>query len=306
MKNILFLRRGGVYLPEISAYIAYLRTFFPLIEAHDSAEGAEDFPEDTFDVVWKFMGFDRTKSSRSFVVHEYGSLSVGRFPEAKNLIKRALNVTPDLRVFLNDNVRQGMGFRDNVAYRLRDMGVSGGFFRPTPRPDPEFDFVYAGSLDRGRVIYSMLEHFKTRMAGAKLLVVGVVPDDLHALYGHVSNICFTGRLKYDDVPDAIIRARYGLNIMPDVYPFNIQTSTKVLEYCAAGLPVVSTDYRWIRDFERHSGGRFFYCDRDFRTLSLDAVGRHDFHVPDVTAYHWNRLIEKSGVFDFLSQDIKGE
>lgn len=300
MKNILFLRREGVYLPEISAYMAYLKSAIPTVKGYDSSALEKGISEDDFDVVWKFMGFDRHPRSKSFIVHEYGSLSVGKLPKTKNLIKRLVNTQPDLRVFLNPAVEKGMDFRDQIPSRQRDMGVSEHFFREHPNPNTEFDFVYSGSLNRGKVIYSMLNHFKENMKDSRLLVVGSVPDDIHNHFGSTPNIHFTGRLRYEDVPHAITRARYGLNIMPDIYPFNVQTSTKVLEYCAAGLPIISTDYQWIRDFEQQSGGRFLYCSPDFHSLSLETVNKHSFHVPDVTTYNWDQILLKSRVFDFLS------
>lgn len=288
-----------MYLPEISAYMAYLRASIPTVQAYDSSELGKGISEDDFDIVWKFMGFDRFPRSKPFIVHEYGSLSVGKFPRTKNLMKRLINIKPDLRVFLNNAVQKDMGFKDHIQSRQRDMGVSAHFYKKSPNPNPEFDFVYSGSLNRGKVIFSMLNHFRDNMKDSRLLIVGSVPDDIHSQFGSTPNIHFTGRLKYEEVPHAITKAKYGLNIMPDIYPFNVQTSTKVLEYSAAGLPIISTDYQWIKSFEQQSGGRFLYCSSDFHSLSLQAVEKHDFHVPDVTAYDWNHVLLNSGVFDFL-------
>lgn len=286
-------------MPEINAYMTYLRKKKPLLEACDSLEIKGDFSEGDFDVIWKFMGFDRQIQANRFVVHEYGSLSVGRLPRVKNFIKRAVNSKPSMRVFLNEAVRQEMGFKDDTRYRLRDMGVSSHFFREFSNSNPEFDFVYSGSLDRGKIILDMLDHFKTTMKASRLLVVGAVPDDIHEMFGSVSNIHFTGRLKYEDVPEAITQARYGLNIMPDVYPFNIQTSTKVLEYCAARMPVISTRYKWVREFERETKGKFFYIDNSFANLNVDDIEKCPFVVPSMEGYEWDRVIEKSKLFDSL-------
>jgi glycosyltransferase involved in cell wall biosynthesis len=49
-----------------------------------------------------------------------------------------------------------------------------------------------------------------------------------------------------EVPDWLLRARAGLNLMPERTPLVQQTSTKVLEYLAVGLPVLSNDYLWAR------------------------------------------------------------
>ena len=140
MKRVLFVRRPGVYLPEIPAYCAYLREFLPGIEAVDSAQldRASDFRE--FDVVWQFMGLDRTRvGNDAELVHEYGSLSTGHLPQLKDWLKRCLNGQPTRRVFLNEAVRKGFAFADGVPDSLRDMGVDAAFFT-APRV-PEFDFV---------------------------------------------------------------------------------------------------------------------------------------------------------------------
>lgn len=300
MKRVLFIRREGVYLPEISAYLGYVRKNCTDVEAYDSSELQGGFQEKDFDVVWKFMGFDRAQRRDNYIVHEYGSLSVSPFPTLKDFIKRSVNAVPDRRVFLNEIVQKAMGFKDNVPLRLRDMGIGEKFFSPADfSPDKKYDFVYSGSLNRGKVIHTLFEKFKNGMDGASLLVIGAVPDEINASYGNLGNIHFTGRVKYDEVPKLIAKARYGLNIMPDIYPFNIQTSTKVLEYCASCLPIVTTDYEWARKFEGVSGGRFFYLKPDFSNLSLSALQRHDFVVPDVSEYTWDEVIRKSGVFDFL-------
>lgn len=300
MKKILFVRREGVYLPEISAYMDYIKRNFPGIEASDSSLLNDRAAERDFDVVWKFMGFDRKRPSNAFLVHEYGSLSVGNFPKLKNLVKKLVNTRPDQRVFLNRNVCDEMAFRDTVPARLRDMGVSRHFFKDNDnKAEPRYDFVYAGSMNRGAVIWSMLNHFKENMPKSTLLVVGDVPEPIRESFGHVPNIRFTGRVAYEQVPEWIAQARYGLNVMPDRYPLNIQTSTKVLEYCAAGLPVVSTSYRWIREFEAESDAKFFYVRDTFDDLTLEKVERHSFKVPSVATYDWDNVIRQSGVFDFL-------
>jgi hypothetical protein len=43
----------------------------------------------------------------------------------------------------------------------------------------------------------------------------------------------------------LVQARAGLNLVPAHRPYTVQTSTKVLEYLAVGLPVVSNRYPWM-------------------------------------------------------------
>lgn len=301
--KILFIRNEKVYLPEITAYKRYVSTHFPSCQAFDSRDpGSRDIGD--FDVIWHFMGLDlrrREKYGDSQVVHEYNSLSTGLFPRAKNMIKKMVNTRPSARVFLNDIVRKSFGFNDGVPFRMRDMGVDKSFFAGSGRvAEPEYDFVYAGSLDRKSAIIPVLERFRTQLSDASILLVGDAPEEMRKHYQFSRNIVFAGRVPYHDVPVITVRARYGINLMPDRYPLNRQTATKVLEYCAMGLPVITSDYHWVRRFEAKTKARFFYIDESLDNLTMKNIGGFDFSVPDVREYEWGRVIEKSGVFDLIT------
>lgn len=296
MAKIVFGRAPSVYLPEIRAYMDYINTHVPGYDAYDSFE-IQDYDPMDFDVVWRFMGFDIKGRGRT-IIHEYNSLSTGLFAHLRNDAKRFLNKKPDGRVFLNRAVRKGFPFQDDVPHRLRDMGVDQQFFLK-PNKKTEYDFVYAGSLDRGDIIFQTLDHFKHTLKHASVLIVGEVPKSIHERYGRVSNIIFTGRVPYKQVPQLMHKARFGLNLMPNIYPFNAQTATKVLEYCALGLPVISTDYKWVRRFTNKHDAKFFLLEDDFSNFTMDMIENYTFITPKVEQLEWNNLIRNSGVFDLL-------
>ena len=92
-----------------------------------------------------------------------------------------------------------------------------------------------------------------------------------------------------DVPAGV------LNLVPDQLPYTRQTSTKLLEYCAAELPVVSTDYTWVREFERQHGARFAYAPfhadaAAYAALLGPALEQQRCVVPDVRTLAWPRLL----------------
>ncbi len=296
MTSILF-ERTHAYLPEIPAYMSWLERYKSDIKVDDSSRLA-DYRTDDYDIVWRFMGLDRGAKER-FVVHEYNSLSTGTGAYCKNLIKRTFNKKPDRRIFLNESVRQGFAFRDGVPFRLRDMGVDRRFFRSGPALPPLYDFVYAGSLNRGSIITRFLDYFAASVRDMTLLLVGEAHPDMRKRYHNAPNIIFKGRVPYEDVPDLAAQARYGLNLMPDRYPFNLQTATKVIEYCALGLPVISTRYHWVEDYAAIRRGRFFWLAPDFSNLSATTLATFDFYTPDVQDLSWDKVIETSEVFDFL-------
>ena len=164
---------------------------------------------------------------------------------------------PHFRVFQSEWVRQRMGFGDNalgaVPYALRDMGVPDAFLTAQTQQAPEFDLVYLGEMRR-------LLHFVPLLhtlgqAGLSLLLVGDVPPALEERLVTLGHIQSTGRVPQDQVPAQLLRARAGLNLMPDVLPLSEQTSTKMLEYLALGLPVVSNPYAWAQRTARVHAGR---------------------------------------------------
>lgn len=298
MKTIVFDRKPHVYLPEITAYIDFINNNLDGWQGYDSKYLGHYNPND-FDVMWRFMGFDRTGEGRT-VIHEYNSLSTGMLPGLKNQIKKMVNVKPAARIFLNDIVKSHFGFKDNIPNTVRDMGINKQFFINAESQDKEYDFVYSGSLtDRGSIIFKALEHFTSDLNDASLLVIGNVPDDIHKEFGTKNNITFTGRLAYADVPAAACKARYGLNLMPDIFPLNTQTATKVIEYCALGLPIVTSDYGWVRHFEQTRQGAFYFLKDDFSNFTLRDIEPFVFDVPAVDDLEWDSLIRNSGVFDLL-------
>lgn len=297
MTKLLFVRNSDVYLPEVSAYRAYLKKKHPKIIVKESTEFPNYNPKD-FDILWHFMGVD-LKGKGNFVVHEYNSISTPPCAQAKNLIKKAVNAKPDQRIFLNETVKNTFKFKDDIPFHIRDMGIDSQFFNTQKIRKPEYDFIMVGGLDRGKPIYDFLDNLVIKNANLKTLIVGNIPNEMQRRFGRVKNITFHGRAAYEEVPSLMANARFGLNIMPDKPPFNLQTSTKALEYCAVGLPIITTNYKWINHFESSTGARFFKLDEDLSNLGAQSLSRFKPIVPNVDQFNWEFIIEKSGIFLFL-------
>jgi hypothetical protein len=103
--KILFVRTGKAFLPEIDAYVKYFNKLEGF-EAYDSQLLDENYSIDDFDVIWEIKGFGGVKDASKIVVHDYASLSTGSFPRIKNNLKKWLNPKPNLRVFLNQAVKE--------------------------------------------------------------------------------------------------------------------------------------------------------------------------------------------------------
>ena len=279
------------YTPEAFAYQKFLQKRGHEVFICEKQE----LDNDGFDVSLYFMGvdfFNKNKSRKSKVIHEYHSLSTPSFAKIKNFVKRKCNSIPDARIFLNDIVRNEFNFSDNKNYINRDMGVDKCFFE-SPAAEKEYNIVYSGSLSgRSGLIECILKLSKRN----KLLLIGNVSDDIFTLIKNNKNIIMTGRLSRDLIPELYQKSIFGLNYTPDIYPFNIQTSTKTLEYAASGIGILSNRYRWISEFDRDNEVSIDWLDEsDFVELNggkNSVVDRNKYE-----KYEWNNLLIES---DFAS------
>lgn len=285
---------GNAYLPEHYAYVDYFARV-PDIDFVSVPPGTPVLPGE-FDLELRYTGLDPFwRPATVPVIHEYGSLSTGAFARGRNLVKKCVNRRPVLRIFLMPAVRDGFGFQDAVPSVCRGMGVDGAFFSALRPACPEFDMVYCGSVTRSRHVDRMLAAACREQVS--MLVIGEPEPAILEEFRGAPGITFTGRVPRADIPGLLVRARCAVNITPDLYPFNLQESTKVLEYCAAGLPVITNFYPWIRDFERDMKGRFLDLGDDFSGLSRPAWESFAFVTPDVSRYRWDSVIERSGVVE---------
>jgi hypothetical protein len=226
-------------------------------------------------------------------VHEYHSLSTPPYARVKNLAKRCINRQPAGRIFLNEIVQKELFFKDETPTIFRDMGIDRRFFA-LQQVNPEFDLIYSGTV-RGR-IGLVGELLRLAKLGLKILIAGEVDEPTRKLFSMFGHITFAGRLQQHELPEAYGRARAGLNYTPDVYPFNCQTSTKTLEYCAAGLGVVSNRYQWASEFAEQRAASFLWLDN---LKSSADLGIFNFQVPDVSDLEWSTLLDAAGLDDFL-------
>jgi glycosyltransferase involved in cell wall biosynthesis len=298
-----FVHTGGAYLPELQAYSAFVQASGHQAQVHREAQ---TLPPDAAVLWWMCgrVGPELARRHRSaFHIHEYASASVPPLAWLKDHVKRWRQVAPHYRIYQNDWVRRRMGFSDALPYDFRDMGVSPLFLdKPLTRVDPEFDFVYLGEMRR---LWHFLPVFDAlARAGRRVLMVGQMPDNLWSRLQHHTNVTVTGRVPYTQVPALLRRAHYGLNLVPDQLPYTEQTSTKLLEYCAAGLRVVSTQYAWVREFERSQRARFAYIPSRASTTAYSvhlgpALDNQPLASPDVRQLAWPQLLTRLQVWRVL-------
>ncbi|MBV2127794.1 glycosyltransferase family protein [Arsukibacterium indicum] len=242
MKSLCFVHQSKAQLPELQAYTDYFRPRYHVEVSNPAADLSG------YDIVWFFMGFSRYQPQPGqFIVHEYASLSTPPLARVKDLIKRQLNATPDLRVFQNKTQSRLMRFNDAVPERFRDMGIA-GHFKQQLDAGKKCDLIYAGSMDKSRRLEHALDVVLKLRPHTSIWLVGQPSVYLQQRYQRYANVRFMGPVPNSQIPALLNQARFGLNYLPDVYPYHFQTSTKLLEYAACGLPVIGNKNSWVTDF----------------------------------------------------------
>lgn len=299
-KKILCIHPGIAYLPEIEAYKKYFLQYN--INFIDSFKDLNNqYNENDFDILWYIMGTD-FKNINKPKVHDYASLSTGKYIYIKDVIKKYFNKKPDLRLFLNKDIKNKYHFNDKVPFLIRDMGIDDMFFQKR-NIEKKYDFVYLGAITYDRKINILFDKFKNDLKDNTLLVVGKSPADIYANYKDVSNIIFTGRISYFDVPKVVSQAEYGINMIPDIYPFNIQTSTKLIEYCALGLKIITTNYYWVEKLEDKYNANFFKIKEDLSDLEIEKIKDFNFKTPSLNNLSWNNIFNNINLIDNIRKII---
>lgn len=287
------------YLPEINAYIYYLYKHnidVQRIFANDVVQ------LQNFDVVWKFPGLEYKKLDENIaVIHEYNSRTIGRLGRVKDRIKKHVNIQPQGRVFLNEHVKQQFNFTDQIPSLTRDMGIDSSFFQKNSVK--EYEFVYIGDMNDQRQLDKLLASFKG--SPFTILMIGTPNDRLFNEFKNEKNIEFTGKVPYKEVPLLASKAIYGVNYIPNRQPYNEQTSTKLLEYCALNLKIVTTNYNWVNQFEQQEKAAFYKISTH-QKIDFDALLKYEYRTPNVDKYEWNKILDSVGLLSFLTEITKNK
>lgn len=298
-----FVHTGNAYLPELHAYVEFIQSTGNHARVHREVDTV---PNDA-EVIWWMCGLvafqARRRFPKAFHIHEYASASIGRLCHFKDIYKRLLQATPDYRVFQNEWVCARLGFRDTVPFEYRDMGVTPQFFqKETLSRVRDFDCVYSGEMRRLKYFLPVFEGLAR--SGRTVLLIGQLPDAIRDYFDTQSNVTTVGRVSYTEVPQLLIRASYGLNLVPSQLPYTQQTSTKLIEYCAAGLKIVSSDYPWVRRFEQQNEASFYFIPylnsaKTYSEIFGDALDLQPYRTPKLHNLTWPLILNRMRVWQAI-------
>ena len=293
--KIFIKKNNRSYSPEIYAYKDYLEKFNYNVEISDNYEYSNNY-----DAIMLLMGFfpyyKIAKYKNLKIIHEYSSLSLYPFSKTKNLFKYFFNSTPNARIFNSEIIKKDLFFDNKIPYVFRDTGIDEIFFENF-KIIKDFDFVYSGSTNSVRKgLLNCMENILK--LGFSILVVGKVSDDVYKYFKKYNKIEFAGFQSRKYLPEIYQRAEYGLNYTPNLYPLNLQNSTKTKEYCASGLKIVSNKYDWVYNFQNYNNGKFFWYDE---LINQEQLINFNFKTPNVKNYSWNYIFNNIKFEKFIDK-----
>ena len=297
---IAFVHNRESFVPALDGYLNFFSKFN--IDVIDCTTKELNMVRP--DVEWHFMGLDQAPKTSIVKIHDYMSASTPPFTILKNKLKVQLNTRPDFRLFLNQYVHDCFSFHDSVPFGLRDMGVQKIIEQPV-QVIKEYDFIYVGEM-RSRQLKKVIDCFTTgALSGKRILFLTKNYDKLRNSLRSHHNIQFAGPVAASEVLKYISASKFAINYIPDIEPYNKQTSTKLLEYAACRIPIITSKYEWVESFEKKYGGRYFYLNDDLTNFNWEAVTSFEFQFPDLREWTWESQIRKSGVLRFLSTRFPG-
>ena len=240
------------------------------------------------DYIIMFAGFfvfrPKTKAKIS---HDYASLSTPPFAKIKDFMKAKLSFKPYYRIFNSNFIKKRLNFNDDIPYLIRTAGVDKKFFlKKNSRIKKTNGIVYAGSvLTRPGLDWYLQQLCKLKTT---ITVAGEVNSKFIEKFKKFKNIKFVGLLNQSNLIKLYRQSTYGLNFIPDIFPWNHQCSLKLLEYCSSNLKILTTDYQFIKNFENKNSTRFLRTDN----LNENKLSNFNFFTPNVKKYEWQNLLRK--------------
>ena len=296
--EIVLIHQEGAHLPELAAYPDVLRERFDVRDSCEPGEAGEQA------ILWFFMGFYPARTRARLVIHDYRSLSIGRFAAAKDLLKRLLQPKPDLRIFLNQAVQRRLGFRDNGPALTLDMGVPDwiGQYRSsaTGIDRPRYGFCYVGESSRERGTDRMLAAFlRSPYRSRGLVLIGRCETAVRRRFEGAPDITFAGVLPQRELFTEICGCDYAVSHFPAHRPHDFQTPTKLLEYAALGKRIIANRSPSNVRTARNEGISIVWAGDDiFDDLQIGPgdPDNADFDYRDIT---WSARFARSGILERL-------
>lgn len=299
MKKIYFIHEGKANYPAIKANKVLLANSFLMEEAcFSEAQSREDI---TQSICWHMMGFYPKKLPSALTIHDYRSLSVGKFRWAKDRLKRYFNAKPDIRI-IQPSIVSELGFNDDVPSVLLDVGISDAILSYRNKEIQKlYDFCYVGAMNSERKIHLMVDSFLHHFGDTKnLAMVGKADKNLIHLYKKNMNVLFLGPVCQEKVFEIIAGTNVIVCYFPDHFPHTTQTPTKLLEAAALGARILANDQLMNRSKSIEYNIKAVWGSTHDIFANLPEIKNWENNIGiDPTPMLWSTMIKNCGLLDRL-------
>lgn len=299
--NIFILHPGKANYPEVQAYKNYFGNEYNIKDG--TLKNYKNTPNKENTILWCIMGFYPKKLKAKFVIHDYRSLSVGKYAKIKDALKKKLNNKPNLRIFQNEDIKNAMGFIDEVDSILLPMGVPSWIFTLKPNNTlPSGTYCYIGEISSERNMDNVINAFtRTRPNNESLILVGKPEKKIYDQYCRISNVIFTGKIAQEEALTIVLNSEFALCPFPSHYPHCLQAPTKFLEYAALGKKIICnkspSNYKAASEIQSFS---CFVEDDIFSKDLKEKLSNIQISLAaDPTSISWENLIYHSGLPEIL-------
>ena len=152
------------------------------------------------------------------------------------------------------------------------------FPAPNATTARDFDVVYRGGLSERAGTWVLLEAARllaVRGRNVRVLLIGYCDDgeveralrERVASLGLAAQVEIMGRIRHNEMAQALGRARIGICPLQDIPKFRANIPVKVFEYWACGLAVIASDLPPIRPFFKNVHGGILFPPGDAAELA---------------------------------------
>ncbi|MEY0435513.1 glycosyltransferase [Providencia huaxiensis] len=162
----------------------------------------------------------------------------------------------------------------------------------------KWDFIYVGAMDKSRKLHVAIDKIIEYKPDARIVLVGDAPSYLIKRYRNY-HIDFTGKIPYTEVPDILKKAKIAINYIPDIYPYNIQTSTKLLEYLASKCLVLTNKYSWVEEYCNERSLSILFFEEIDKAFEENYFSLNELDENQKSVKLWNEVIYDSNIEEYL-------
>lgn len=119
------------------------------------------------------------------------------------------------------------------------------------------------------------------------------------------NVIFMGRTSQEEVFKFIKKSKYAICIIPNKYPYNLQTPTKLLEYLALKAKIITNHNPMVLKMLQETGNtdNVFIMNEAWNLPSEDELATLEPASLQLEDFLWDKILERSGILKEIEERL---